>query len=372
MTETLSDEDRKGALDRDDPFLEQGAEPPGRWEADELGKRNWRGQHAWRTRHGEAAVRWSIGSPNRVEGALYPDGTRGEARHVLDFGWRRRATGERRWIYGSIDIQPDDVVFADGAQPAYTPPPRGEAPNLEADLAQDAAFLAAIRDDRFAKAVYTVFRNRTFLKENDGRKWSFGDREAARLVRDLRGLGDSYQDWFPDNRLAGTYPDDRAEQEASPRRVVSQWFESFAQLLKMLEPAKGASAANDKNADVFRALRAHLARLGWRTENAKDRERAYRTTYRAMVDRQLLILDELKKLEARSPTRPAEWVETIRQRQQGDLSGPIRVAQIGELEKLSEDEREVATGGLYRRLTDLAVSGRITRDEYEDLRSRIK
>ncbi|HWX57375.1 hypothetical protein [Bradyrhizobium sp.] len=204
--------DAKEYRDRHDPFIEQGQEPPGRWAPDERpgGALTWRGQLGWRTSHGLAIVRWSTGKPSDAENALYPDGSRGEANDTLDHGFRRRASGERLWIYGRIDIRPDDVVFIDGEQPIYQPPPQGDIPNLEADLARDGAFVAAIKDDRFALAVRTVFDNRSFYKGQDPRSWVSGERSAAALVANLRDRGESYNDYYPRFAgLRGTYPDDR-------------------------------------------------------------------------------------------------------------------------------------------------------------------
>jgi hypothetical protein len=188
MAEKLSEAEHQAVLDDFYPFIEQGAEPPGRWVPDPNlpGFQKWLNQADWSTRHGPAVVRWSLGEPIRIESARYPDGSRGLAEHKLDFGWRRRASDGRRWIHGTVDIQPSDVFFLDGTQPIYRPPASDDVPNLEADLARDTEFLRAIQDDRFANAVYVVFRNRTFYKGSDDRDWSCGDRRAARLVRDLR------------------------------------------------------------------------------------------------------------------------------------------------------------------------------------------
>lgn len=212
----LSDEEHKAYLDKQYPFIEQGVEPPGRFAPNPQmhGMMTWSGQSGWRTRHGPVVVWWSLGKPFKTEFARFPDGSRGIAQHMLDYGWRRRAADTRRWIHGTIEVRPNDVEFIDGQKPVYSPPPLTDIPNLEAELARDAEFLNALQDDRFANAVYVVFGNRTFYKGADERGWSCGLRQAARLVRDLRGLGESYQDWFPYGELAGTYPDDRPEREA--------------------------------------------------------------------------------------------------------------------------------------------------------------
>lgn len=188
------------------PFIEQGAAPPER------------GLRSWRIRHGPVIVWYSTGKPFRAEGARLPDGSRGDVAYVLDHGWRRRAGDGRHWVHGSVEIRPDDVQFIDDRQAVYVPPPQTDVPNLEADLARDEAFRAAILDDRFANATYSALRNGVFLRGGDVRAWSSGDRQAAALVSNLRGLGESYQDWFPYGGLDGVYPtEDRPARAASLR-----------------------------------------------------------------------------------------------------------------------------------------------------------
>jgi hypothetical protein len=191
-------------IDRHYPFIELGAEPPGRFV-----NGFWQGEAGWRTRHGPAIVMWNLGRPRAASSALLPDGSRGTASFFLDHGFRRPSTGPRRWIYGTVDIKPDEVRFIDGAQPSYTPPPLSDKPDLEAELARDAAFLEALKDDRFALGVYTVFVNRAFFKGNHESARECGDRQAARLVAALRDFGESYPDYFVGDRLPGMWPDDR-------------------------------------------------------------------------------------------------------------------------------------------------------------------
>jgi hypothetical protein len=431
---SLSGEEHKAFLDKHYPFIEQGMEPPGRYAPTPQmhGVMTWSGQSGWRTRHGPVVVWWNLGKAFKAESVHYRDGTRGIAQHTLDYGWRRQATDGRRWIHGEIEIRPDDVVFTDGTQPVYTPPQATDGPNLEAELACDAEFLNALQGDRFANAVYVVFRNRTFYKGVDERSWSCGDRQAARLVRDLRGLGESYQDWFPHGELSGTYPDDRPEREAMLRRSIEQSSQPYdfkqmvsqfvpeehrAQVLRQLEgmrsefekrlpkmeeerltpfleSSRRALSRLDENADVFATLHAHITRLGWRTENAQDRARAdQRRIYRALA-----VLQDIKALEQRPEGMPAGWTERLRRRalpNDTDLPerfrsvarramdyppsitlsfrGPVAIMESlsSPRSQMSEDERDVRSGRLRVRLTRLAVSGRISKEEYDALSTRL-
>jgi hypothetical protein len=362
-------------------------------------------------------VRWSLGKPSGVENALYPDGSRGEARDTLDHGFRRKATGDLLWIYGRIDIQSDDIVFIDGdQQPVYRPPPQSEVPNLEADLARDPSFLAAMKDDRFTLAVLNVFDNRSFYKGQDPRDWICGLSQAAALVANLRGKGESYHDYFPDHAsLAGTYPDDRPGIE---RQLQSQ-LDEFSKSLTKEPPVKvmvddlaawlgpghhsaeevrgamegirrwrekqrpaeiqayrerqqasreqaerklAAFRENHANDDVYEALRAHLSRLGWRTETEQDRERIHQD----WVGRALQVLQEVKEMEQRPAASPGAWVEPLRSRRLGFG----RSFEPGALERMSADVRAVETGELDRRVRDLALTGRVTEQEYRMLTER--
>jgi hypothetical protein len=391
----LQVDDRQAVIDRHYPFIEQGSEPPGLVADPKTGGRKWIGDKSWRTRHGPVVVWWSLGTPFKAESALYPDGSRGIAESTLDIGWRRRAGDGRRWIRGALEISPNDVAFTDGEQPVYVPPQLTDQPDLEADLARDTEFLNALQDDHFANAVYSAFQNRIFYKGQSQPSGSYGNRETARMIRDLRGLGESYQDWFPYGGLRGVYPDDLQERQTSLRRNIDQFSQPLdfdkmvqsvtaqsphpevrkmieaqcvefekqqpkmeEQRMKSLEFAKTQLVALDENADVFNALHGHLNRLGWRTENGQDREKASR---RRLADG-VALLEELRALGQRPEAKPEEWAEPLRRT---NLAGPLSVIRLGSDEGLSDAEKEVRNGGLRRKLTQLAITGRISKAEYD-------
>jgi len=198
MANKFSDAEHQASLDKNLPYIEQGAEPPGRWVPDAQlpGAQKWDGQTLWSTRHGDTVVRWSLGRPFRIDFASYPDKTRGV---VLENGygrWRRLAANGRNWVHGTIEIKANDVTFSDGEQPIYTPPLKTAIPNLEADVAHDAGFLDALQDDDFANAAYTVLKTDCFYK-GELRGWRADSGRAAELVANLRGLGESFNDWKP-------------------------------------------------------------------------------------------------------------------------------------------------------------------------------
>ena len=417
MGQVPSQMSRDEYLDKNYPFIEQEREPPGRFAPDQRinGGLAWQGPSGWRTRHGASVVVWSLGRPSEVQNALYPDRTRGEVWNTLDHGIRRHGGGDRLWIYGRIEVQPNDVIFIDGDQPVYQPPPQGEVPDLEADLARDPAFLAALKDDRFALAVLRVFENRSFYKGDDTRAWICGLRSSAALVADLRDRGESYQDYYPGHAsLAGTYPDDRPDIERSLGRRIEQILkalsdgpklgvriEDLAALLKpghnsaeevqramaslqpeverrraaetehfrdeqraQLEKTQRALAAfqeDHTNEDVFNTLHAHLSRLGWRVETERDRERIHQR----WVERAIGVLQKVKELELRPEEAVEAWVETLHPSAIG------RGFEPGQLEKMSPDVRVVESGGLEWRLYQLASTGRIIEQEYRALAEQL-
>ena len=206
-------------------------------------------------------------------------------------------------------------------------------------------------------------------------------RQAAGLIRDLRGLGESYLDWFSQDGLDGVYPDERSEREASLRdhiERIAKLAQSNEQLpanqrteieemwRKGLETTQRALAKLDENADVFAALHTHLSRLGWRTENAADRAKSDR----ARTDRGLAVLQDIKAAEQRPEDTPADWTAPLRPRPNARTRTfstwwPADQA-------VSEDERVVRSGGLRPRLNRLATTGRISKDEYDAFMARLK
>jgi hypothetical protein len=393
------------SLDERYPLVEQGAEPPGRSVPgpDGVGHR-WEGALGWRTRHGNAVVSWSLGKPQAASGALLPDGRRGDVAHVLDHGYRRQGSGSRRWVYGTIDIRPGDVIFADDLrQPAYSPPPPGDHADLERTLAGDPAFLSALQDDWFAHATYVVFHNREFVREADLATWSCGDRQAARLVADLRGAGESYEDYFLNYDFPESWPDDQPRSEvwlrqlieASEKLLVAQWQielplgarfdgeiietpEQAARIRQKLREvyeharpeiegrlsllrAQLAELHDRPEPAVMNTLRAHLARIGWRTVNADDERRMGAEAMSAGLD----LLENIKQREALQPEKPgARWREPSPASKAG-----LGLIASGTPDSLTPDERAVRTG-LDLRIDALAASGRLSEQEYEAMKGR--
>jgi hypothetical protein len=409
-TGALAQVDRKSTdaealahLDKYYPFVEQGADAPGRFiegAGDAGAAVRSRGRAGWRTRHGVAVVLWSDGRPSRAWSVRVPDGTRSDINRVRDHGWRRRAADGSRWIYGEIEIRPDDVRFVDGAQPVYKAPAASEVPDLERDLSSDVQFRKALLDERFADAVYSVLRNREFVHIASGKKWSCGISQAAGIVAGLRGLGDSYQDFYPYVLLEGVYPDDRAEREqqlrnsieglsqplgAVPsglrpeteelmRKSLEEWKSrtSAAELagleterLSSLKRTEESLARIDVNSDVFAAVKSHLTRLGWRVWTSE----AHRSVNQAALAKRVEILRRIKELEGMPLETLPAWALPI---EKPKPSAGWRVIINQDWNRMSAEQREAyMPERLRNRLIDLAKTGRISEAEYAELRREL-
>jgi hypothetical protein len=297
-------------LDREYPFIDQNAEPPGRWRDDDVpfpGKK-WSGQMGWRTRHGNSVVRWNLGRPIYVSNALLSDNTRVD---VQGSGggpsrFRYRLTGEpRRWLHGEIDIQPDEVTFTPGEQPIYEPPPESDYANLEFDLAHAHDLRGLLSDERVADALYAYLQNGEFFKEGGDRIWQCGLSNTAGLVANLRGHGDTYTDYYPHGPSEPTLPTHTDE-------IIKK-----------------------------------LTALGWRKATAGDRAVAAEATRR-----------EIASWEMRPEASIPDW------------AAEFQAAAVRDPRFLDRHHRGEQLE-LMRRLHVLAVSGRISESEFRSTLARI-
>jgi hypothetical protein len=345
MAERLTDAQVQANLDQSYPLIEQNAVPPGRWQAYDNGQpgQKWTGESRWSIRHGESIVRWGLGKPVYVTRASLADGTRVNAERVGD-SWRHQISDQpHRWVYGTVDIRPDNVIFTPGEQPKYTPPTRGAHSNLYADLAGDDALRQRLLDEEFADAMYAYLKKEEFFKEGGERIWSNGLSETAGFVAGLRGQGDVYTDYYPHG---GRLP--MSELPYSVRAMPQLTLEEA-----VFERALAARIAE---------IKAILTRLGWRLATEEDRNIAAAATRR-----------DLASFEARPGGAPPDWVAKI-QSPRPPAPGAIRLLgvppnQMTDAERARDNER--ATQALPKRLYSLATSGRITEVEYREMIGRI-
>lgn len=391
------------------PFVAQDTEPPGR-----LVGGKWQGEKMWCTRHGQAVVDWLLGKPTRVRSARCSGGHRNDVYATFDDRFARYDASRNEQVIGDVELRSYDVLFHE--DPNHKDQAAGvERPNLEEDLARDPQFLAALEDDRFARAMYRVFLNRTFYKEGHEQPWICGDRQAAHLVASLRNRGETYLDFYLQYDFSGYWPDDRPEYEAKLRQEIERasepivfvslgtppftvetadgrreridTAEKYSRYLerrrlefeesrpsleaarrKRIENAKGRleEFKTNENADVFEALHRHFTRLRWRTENQSDRMRARRRNLKERVQ----LLREIKRLDARPQQAMPEWVSRL---PSSVRWGSDRVSTMppAEWNDLTEEERAAHPVFLVSNLNVLACDGKLSSDEYRDLRERI-
>jgi hypothetical protein len=349
MAERLADAQLQENLDRYYPLIEPSADPPGRWQAYDNGQsgQKWTGETRWSIRYGGSIVRLGYGKPEYVTKARLADGTRVNADSVGD-GWRYQISdGPRRWVHGTIDIRPDDVIFTPGEQPKYTAPTRGDHPSFYADLAGDNALRERLLDDDFADAVYAYLKNEDFFKEGGERIWSNGLSDTAGFIADLRGQGDVYTDYYPHGGRAPL--DDRAY---AARRTLGE---------PELAPEEVAFEA--ALTARFAEIKTILATLGWRRATAEDRDVAALATRR-----------DLASWEARSAGGAPDWISKI-QATQPPPPGAIRLRSVhpNQMTAAERDrDEEITTQALPKRLYALATSGRISEIEYREMVTRIR
>ncbi len=196
MAEKLTDKQVREFFDRHFPFVEQDEEPPGRRQEDGRSGRSWSGKLGWRTRHGTSIVRWDLGRPTFVSGAIVADGSVADVQYVGS--WRYQISeNPRRWVHGTVDIRRDGVTFTPGEQPKYVAPAVTSSPDLAFDLAGHSELRERLLDADFADALYAHLKDGVFRKGDSDRIWSVSMRRAAAIVADLRGQGDVYLDYYP-------------------------------------------------------------------------------------------------------------------------------------------------------------------------------
>jgi hypothetical protein len=159
----------------------------------------WQGPINWRTQHGHATLAWHCGNPNRAWNALLADGRRVKAAKLLHGPlWRRTADGPpKKYQWGELKITDGDVVFTDVGNSSYEPPVFEGKPNLESDLAANAAFVGELADIPFALAAVAEFNQGDYVRidgEQNADQYFRRD-EAAYMVAGLRGVGEELSDF---------------------------------------------------------------------------------------------------------------------------------------------------------------------------------
>jgi hypothetical protein len=315
------------------PFLDAGSQP-GTWVPDSSAPvgRRWEGLAQWRTRIGPATVCWHWGEPYmKAWNVRLPDGSRSDLRDSVA-GWRRRAEPPLVWIYGRLVLHDADIEFVDSdGQFPYEPPPLGALPNLEAELARSQDFVLALQDDAFALTAFSELNHRDWMK--------IGHREfdvfesggsLAGMIAGLRGKGENYLD------------------------VRNEW-------LSGREKVPQGSYSPDQARRVHR----ELAKIGWRTHTAEEIQAARREDMRQRLRDRVKLLRALKDLEARPQQSFQPW---IKEPPTVPLAMPMYDGDDPAwIEPMSAEEQEAVSADVCVRLSTLAVTARISEDEYRAL-----
>lgn len=183
------------------PLISWGsAAVPATWDAGALRARPER----FRTRHGTAELAWLYSNgamrPFAAWGATLADGRSAHCRWG-EWWWRRRSDDGRGWFPGRVKVFADRVAFIDADD--YETPNFGDDEPLAADLAKSATFLARLRDDAFAWRFY--YYGDTWAREGTGEADPHGsNRGVASMVARLRGVGESYLDFYLGESGAGS------------------------------------------------------------------------------------------------------------------------------------------------------------------------
>lgn len=253
-------------------ILAKGQPKPGGYvDKNETQTSTWSGVVSWGTIHGSATVKWVLGHAHGIWGAVRPDGT------VVDYceisspygsaSWRFKNEDGRSYTHGTVKITDDGVTFTavDGL-PVYSPGTRPDS--LEAALAADPIFIGRLQDDAFAYAANDYLSDRIFRRDtaSEGR-WSMTPRQIAKMIADMRGLGETYVDFY---RFSGPFSAKHTvEFEETLERigwhvlVPEEYAVDHASALKLLANAEARASGSVEAADrpkIYKLMSARAAR----------------------------------------------------------------------------------------------------------------
>jgi hypothetical protein len=253
---------------------------------------------------------------------LLPDGTRGDVQNRTMGWWRRKGSGDKIWIIGDIDISVDDVVFVDRASQNLTYEPPSDS-CLQRELALHRPFVDALADDKFTAVAHSMLAQLEWVR--------IGAREIGEcyglhdMIASLRNKGEDYLDY------------------------------KFGTASIKMSDAERATHAQRMN-EIMRSL-------GWRTYTADELRARMHEDFRVRVERRLEAWRRLDVYEA----RPAGSHDVLART---PLVADMALYEGDDPEWLDElrgEERTAASAQFVRRLRNLADSGHLTVDEYDQL-----
>jgi len=262
---------------------------------------------------------------------LLPDRSRGDLRNSMA-GWRRFSEPLGMWIYGQLVISESDITFLDEKKPwAYTPPELGPVPNLEADLARSKDFVAALRDDAFALTAFSRLCYLDWMKVGHREVETFnGNGDVAEMIAGLRDKGENYLD---------------IENECLSGRD---------------EPPRGSHSE-----DQVRRFHFELEKIGWRTHTTDEVRSAIREALKKRLKDRVTLLRRVKELELRPEQHCQRWIDRPPHR---PLAMPFYEGDDAAwIEPLSREEQDAVSAETSVRLYNLAITARLSEDEYRSL-----
>lgn len=167
-------------------------------EGDGYGPR-WLGFKKWIVRHGQAMVEYNEGKIVDVIGASTSSGHRAyliQPGNPLNPNSWRRAVGRGEWIYGTLKLCQDDVIFLDDERQPISVDEGRSGVILEQDILSSRGMRTLCITPSSSYRVYQTLAGTPWWRKSDGCVSSLTWRDAAALVSLLRGEPASFQDYF--------------------------------------------------------------------------------------------------------------------------------------------------------------------------------
>jgi hypothetical protein len=160
-----------------------------------------------------------------------------------------------------------------------------------------------------------------------------------------------------------------------PLRAINRWLCASALVVACAVPAFGQGAGWQPGEDL-RFLPPAPARARATCKEVHEAGRAVPRLEALFPHLWAAILDDIKQLEQRPEGTRGEWAEPIRRWIEiaGDCAAPVAAPTLEQRqawERLSEDDRARRGGGMSRRIFNLALTGRVTKVEFDRLVHRL-
>ncbi len=227
-------------------------------------------------------------------------------------------------------------MFVDSEpQPNYIPPPLGDRPDLEAELARSEEFIAGLQDDHFALTAFFRLAYGEWIKVGYRDFDTFNSNgSVAHMIAGLRGKGENYLD------------------------IEFQTLSGREQPLKL-----------GNSPHYAQLVQAQLRKIGWRTHTAEEIQAIFREDLRKRLKARVELLRRIKILETRPMGQYEHWVDR-------PLCGayPLDIYENDDpawFTDFNTEEKEASSGELSLRLFALANYAQINRKEYDELKGKL-